>query len=160
MTPFNRQAFDTARVRRVMSRARSLPPYLSPIVAGLDTSSTKLKFNVNHLVYLLDLIVGGAAAEVLMRTNGLATLRCADAIIDNYLRISPSDQVQDLQLTLGTNAIVYLIKSTPLPMAAVSGAADLLLKECNFSSDFKLEIRQQLFDNKLIDQPFLRIIYY
>ena len=159
MTPFNRRSFQKAKINKIFSRARSTPSYLSNILPeSLNTQA--FQNEVGQLTYFVDLVLGGHASKVLLAKNPDVVLWCSQVIYQNFSRQSANPKVQDLQLTLAVNLIMSVIKTTPLPSAAVDGAADGLLKDCSFPSDFKLEIRQQLFDNQLIDKPFMKVIYY
>jgi hypothetical protein len=161
VTLFNRTVFEPTQIKRMFSKPHTIPTYASNLIVNGTLKVPFSALTYGQVVYGLDTVIGSKATEELLKLNATQVIATAAAIFDDFMRPNVSDQIKDLQLTLLANCIMRIIKTTPMPAAAVDGKADQIIVACQFTdSAFKLLLRVNLFDRELIDQPFIQILYY
>ena len=106
----------------------------------------------------LDKALGTRITKLLLQTNAESTLHMGAQILADHAKASRTRKTKDLQANLMVNVVKEVAEATANHPAQRFSACEDLLRRCSLEPDFKLKLKQELFDNNAINTPYIALI--
>ncbi len=165
IVPFTHRRINPDVLVRIFHKERSIPSAFHGLKLPTDAEIQNLKhpykYSVAQVMTALEALLGSVAVKRLLEADDAIPYILGCRLLDYFVNLNSKDErLIDIQTTL----IVAMLKTTArtrhIHAASIDGTADLLLGEMSLPADFKLSVRQKLFDQKSIDNPFMDIYHY
>lgn len=106
----------------------------------------------------LDKALGSRITRLLLQADAESTLHMGAQILADHSKASRSHKDKDLQANLMVNIVKEVAESTSQHPAQRFSACEDLLRRCSLEPDFKLRLKQELFDKNAINTPYICLI--
>lgn len=156
MSDFNRRQFTPDELRAIRRQKTSWlkgHPMLGP---HLNHPGSQL-FTIEQLLIILQLALGNTFLKVLLDTNAAVALQVARVILDDHLHEGDVSQ-KDLQVNLVVNCVVRLTRAQNLLLSRRFGYGEDLIRKGQFPAEFKLRIKEALFDQGALQSSSYMIV--
>lgn len=106
----------------------------------------------------LDKVLGTRITRLFLQADAESTLHMGAQVMADHAKTSKSKKTKDLQANLMINIVKEVAEANTEQAAQRYSAAEDLIRRCALEPDFKLKLRQTLYDKNAINSSFLTVV--
>ena len=122
------------------------------VTTGHDTYPTDLTLAG------MDKALGSRITRLLLQTHAESALHMGAQILADHAKASKSRKSKDLQANLMINVVKEVAEATSAHAAARFNTCEDLLRRCSLEPEFKLRLKEELFDKNAINTPYIALV--
>lgn len=157
MSDFTRKQF-TSNDLRALSRQKTTWVISHPTLGKYLQLAGSRQFTIVQIMAILQTVLGETFLKHLLDNNATVTLGVARAILDDHMREGDLTQ-KDLQVNLVVNCVARVTRAQNLLPAQQFGYGEEIIRKGLFPPEFKLRIKEMLFDQGALQTPALIITH-
>lgn len=138
----------------VPARVASQSDYaaFTSVETGVDTYPAEITLSG------LDKALGTRITRLFLQADAESTLHMGAQVLADHSKVSKSKRAKDLQANLMINIVKEVAEATTSQSAQRYSCAEDLIKRCSLDPDFKLKLRENLYDKNALNSSFLTVV--
>lgn len=138
----------------VHQRVATQPEYaaFTSVETGVDAYPAEITLSG------LDKVLGTRITRLFLQADAESTLHMGAQVLADHSKSGKSKKAKDLQANLMINIVKEVAEVTTEQSAQRYSAAEDLIRRCSLEPDFKLKLRQTLYDNNALNSSFLTVV--